>query len=211
MKNWFKRFASGWVWAALALLLGAPLPLPAAGGEPGSPDPKILKQIEAILSQRFSRDPGELLRHLERLSLADPVAMPVNDRFLLRFVTGEWGKVYEELMQMPPELARRIYDKMLGDLADSRKPNARLEDILGLADAVPGELSADHLRRIGQLLSATVPATETYWLADRLRRGTGQLGGADPAKRLNAARVLIAGNFKELARSYLPSLAEIDQ
>lgn len=211
MKNLFERLASAWAGAGLALIVGMSWELSAAGSEPAATDAKVLKQTEAIFSQRFSRDPGELLRHLERLSIADPATMPVNDRFLLRFVTGEWGKLREELAQMPPELARRIYDKMLADLADSRKPNARLEDILGMADAVPGELSADNLRRIGQLWSATVPATETYWLADRLRRGTGQLGGADPAKRLNAARALIAGNFKELARSYVPPVAEIDQ
>jgi hypothetical protein len=59
------------------------------------------------------------------------------------------------------------------------------------------------VRRIGQLLSIVVPK-ESFWLADRFQKGTGQFGGSDPAKRLLAARVLIAGNFRDLAREFLP-------
>lgn len=166
--------------------------------------------MEALRSQRFSREPSDLLRHLERVGTTDPATLAVSDRFMFRFATGDWPGVRGELHQMPPELARQLYDKMLSDLATNRKPNIRLEDILGLADAVPDHLSAENLRKLGQILSAAVPVTESYWLEDRLRRGTGQLGGSDPVKRLNAARALIAGNFNDLARSYMPSAADVE-
>jgi len=192
---------------ALALFTSAHAQEPVA---PPAPDPKIIKETEAILSQKFSRDPNDLLRSLERVGTADPAALTITDRFLLRFVTGDWPQVRAELTQMPPELARKIYDKMLADLTEKQRPNVRLEDVLGLADAVPVELTSENLRKLGQLTSLAVPVTESYWLVDRLRKGTAKLGGTDPAKRLAAARILIYANFKDLAREYLPSAADID-
>ncbi|MGV3663110.1 MAG: hypothetical protein ACO1TE_23190 [Prosthecobacter sp.] len=184
----------------------APTPAP-----PPPPDPKVIKETEAILKEKFSRDPNDLLRHLERAGTADPATLPVNERFQFRFVTSDWARVREELALMPPDLARKIYDKMLADLTERQRPNIRLEDILGLADSAPGELTGDNLRRLGQLTSIAVPVAESYWLVDRLKKGTARLGGTDPAKRLAAARLLIYGNFKDLARTYLPAPAEMDQ
>ena len=171
----------------------------------------MLKQLEAILTQKFTRDPSELLRNLEHVGTSDPGTLPANERFLLRFVTGDWGKIREELTQMPPELARKIYDKLLADLTEKQKPNVRLEDVLGLADAVPGEFTNDNVRKLGQLLGVAVPLSESFWLVDRLQKGTGKLGGSDPAKRLLAARVLIAGGFKDLARTYLPPTVQLEK
>ena len=188
----------------------APAP-PAAPALPPPPDPKILKETEAILKDHFSRDPNELLRHLERVGTTDPATLPVNERFQFRFVTSDWPKLREELALMPPDLARKVYDKMLADLTEKQRPNVRLEDVLGLADSAPGELTGDNLRRLGQLTSIAVPVAESYWLVDRLKKGTRTLGGTDPAKRLAAARLLIYANFKDLARTYLPSPAEMDQ
>lgn len=170
-----------------------------------------MKQYEAILNQKFTRDPSELLRHLERVGTSDPATLPANERFNFRFVTSDWAKIREELAQMPPDLARKIYDRMLADLIERQKPNMRLEDVLGLADAVPGEFTNDNVRKLGQMLGLVVPLTEPYWLTDRLQKGTAKLGGSDPAKRLLAARMLIAGGFKELARTYLPPVAQLEQ
>lgn len=186
-------------------------PPPAVPSPPPAPDPVVVKQLESILTQKFTRDPSELLRHLERVGTSDPNTLPANERFLLRFVTGDWGKIREEVAQMPPELARKIYDKLLADLTEKQKPNIRLEDVLGLADAVPGEFTSDNLRKLGQLLGVAVPVSESFWLVDRLQKGTDKLGGSDPAKRLLAARVLIAGGFKDLARTYLPPMEQLEQ
>jgi hypothetical protein len=177
----------------------------------GPPDPKVLKQLEQIANHRFSRDPADILQNLERTGALDPSTLNPQDRFMFYFRRGDWSKVGEELAQMPPEPARKIYAKMLGDLTDGRKPNVRLEDVLGLAEAVPGDFTNENLRKLGQLMALAVPATETYWLAERLQKGTSKLGGTDPAKRLLAGRILLAGGFKELARSYLPPLEQVEQ
>jgi hypothetical protein len=122
------------------------------------------------LTQKFSRDPADIFRSLERPRPAE--SLTATERFFADFRTGDWGKIREQLAGMPPELARKIYDKMLADLTEKAKPNVRLDDVLGLADAVPGEFAGDELRRLGQLLGLAVPPTETYWLSDRLRKGT---------------------------------------
>lgn len=199
----------------LTIIVSAQQPVaslsPAEPAQPAAPDPKLLKELESLLNQKFSREPSELLRHLERIGTADPATLTANERFILRITTGDWVKVREELGQMPPDLARKIYDKILADLTERQKPNMRLEDVLGLADAVPGDFTSDNLRKLGQMLGIAVPLTESYWLVERLQKGTEKLGGNDPAKRLLAARVLIAGGFKDLARTYLPPLEQLEQ
>ena len=202
--------------AALALVLlttaQAQLPVAPVPAQPSGPDPKLIKEFESILQQKFTRDPNELLRHLERVGTNDPATLTANDRFQLRFITGDWAKLGEELKAMPQDLAVKIYNKMLADLTENRKPVVRLDDIIALSDASPTELNNDNIRRLGQLLGVAVPMSESFWLVDRLQKGTAKFGGADPAKRLLAARVLIAGNFRDLARTYLPAndkIAEI--
>ena len=191
---------------AFAIVASAQAQQPAP---PPGPDPKLLKEYKSILQQKFTRDPNELLRHLERVGTSDPATLSANERFQLRFVTGDWAKLGEELKAMPQDLAVKIYAKMLADLTENRKPVMRLDDIIALSDASPAELSNDNVRRIGQLLGVTVPMSEIFWIVDRFQKGTGKFGGNDPAKRLLAARVLIAGNFRDLARSYLPASEKI--
>ena len=197
--------------AAPAPAAPAPPAPPAPPTPPAPPDPKLLRQLESILNQKFSRDPSDVFHGLERTGTADIASLNQPERFIAYFRTADWEKIRTELAQMPPELARKIYDKILADLTEKQKPNARLDDVLGLADAVPGEFTADELRKLGQLLGLTIPANESYWLADRLKKGTDKLGGTDPAKRLLAGRVLVAGGFKELARIYLPPLDQMEQ
>ena len=194
------------VFASLATALAQQPVVPVA-----EPDPKLIKEYEAILNLKFSRDPNELLRTLERVGAVDPSVLPANDRFLLRFVTGDWKELRAELAAMPADLAGKVYQKMLNDLTENRKPVVRLEDLVGLADAAPAEFTSDNLRKLGQILGIAVPVAESFWLVDRLQKGTDKLGGTDPAKRLLAARVLIAGGFKDLARTYLPPTDQLEQ
>ncbi|MGY8644227.1 MAG: hypothetical protein ACKVJU_24425 [Verrucomicrobiales bacterium] len=197
---------------AFVVALAATSPAQQPPADATGPSPELLKEYEAILKQKFYRDANELLRNLERVGAAEPAELSANDRFLLHFVTGDWAGVRKELGDMPDDLAVKIYDKMLGDLTSNRKPVIQLEDVMGIADAAPAAFTSDNVRRLGQLLGIAVPVSESYWLVDRLQKGTDKLGGKDPEKRLLAARILIAGGFKDLARSYLPpneKIAEI--
>jgi len=186
---------------------------PAAPPAPAAFEPKVLKQYEAILSQKFSRDPSDIYHALGRSGATVSPTQTPTERFFALFRAGDWVKIREELAQpqMPAELARKIYDKMLTDLTEKQKPGVQLDDVLGLADAVPGEFTGEELRRLGQLLGLTVAVNESYWLSDRLKKGTARLGGSDAGKRLLAGRVLLAGGFKDLARTYLPPLEQVSQ
>ena len=195
---------------AFVIATTAPAAAQAPANETG-PSPQLLKEYEAILKQRFYRDASELLRNLERVGAADPAELPANERFIFYFVTGDWSGVRKELSTMPEDLAVKIYDKMLVDLTSNRKPVIQLEDVMGIVDAAPAALTSDNVRKLGQLLGIAVPVSESYWLADRLQKGSNKLGGKEPEKRLLAARILISGGFKDLARTYLPPNEKIDE
>ncbi len=170
-----------------------------------------IQEIESLAAQKYSREPGDLLNHLQRIGTTDPATLSLPDRFNLRFLTGDWKALRDELAGMPPELSKKVYDKMLADLTGTQKPNMQIDDVLGIADAVPGEFTGDQLRRLGQLVNVAVPARESYWLVDRLDKGTGRLGGSDAIKRLTAGRLLMFTNLKDLARVYLPSREEVEK
>ncbi len=202
----------------LTVLCGACLCVAAGAQEapsnPSAPaaaalDPKLLKQFEALSVHKFSREATDVFQSLERWGAGDQARLPLLERFMVYYRGCDWPAVGGELAALPEELARRTFDKILADLTEKQKTYLRLEDVLGLADASPVALNAEELRRLGQVLSLSVPANETYWIVERLEKGTKTLGGADPAKRLLAGRMLLGGNFKDLARRFLPSAEEM--
>jgi hypothetical protein len=185
----------------------APTP-PATPEPPAPPDPKLIKALDQLLNFKFTREPNDLFKTLELSGKADLSTLPVNDRVIALFRLGDWAKIGAELKAMPGEYGRKVYDKMLADLTESKKVNVRLDDAMAIIDLAPGDFTNDEVHRLGQLLGLTVPVNESYWLADRLAKGTERVGGKDPARRLLAGRMLLAGGFKDLARTYLPTLEE---
>jgi hypothetical protein len=173
-------------------------------------DAKTQQQYERLLRYRFSRDLAEVFAAMEKSARPDARAS-ADARFLSAFRLGDWAQVRAELASLPPELGRGIYDKILSDLAERPKSGVRIEDVFALADAVPGALSDLELRRLGQMLGQVVSPNEGFWVAERLARGTEQLGGKDPARRLAAGRMLLAGGFRDLAKAYLPDGADLDK
>jgi len=173
-------------------------------------DAKTQQQYERLLRHRYSRELSEVFAAMEKSARPDARA-GADVRFLSAFRLGDWAQVRAELAALPPELGRGIYDKILSDLAERPKNGVRLEDLFALADAGPGELTDLELRKIGQILGQIVAPNESFWVSERLTRGTEKLGGKDPARRLAAGRVLLAGGFRDLARQYLPAGADLDQ
>jgi hypothetical protein len=189
-----------------ALVLAATLPAQQAAPL----DAKTQQQYERLLRHRYTRDLTEIFAAMEKSAKPDARAT-ADARFLFAFRLGDWAQVRAELAALPPELGRGIYDKILTDLAERPKNGVRIEDVFALADAAPGELSDLELRKIGQMLGQVVSPNESFWIADRLSRGTEKLGGKDPARRLAAGRVLLAGGFRDLAKTYLPDGADLDK
>jgi hypothetical protein len=188
-----------------ALVLAATLP-----AQQAVLDAKTQQQYERLLRHRYSRDLSEVFAAMEKSAKPDARAT-ADTRFLSAFRLGDWAQVRAELAALPPELGRGIYDKILSDLAERPKSGVRIEDVFALADAAPGDLSDLELRKIGQMLGQVVAPNESFWIAERLARGTERLGGKDPARRLAAGRVLLAGGFRDLAKAYLPDGADLDK
>jgi hypothetical protein len=189
-----------------ALVLAATLP-----AQQGAPlDAKTQQQYERLLRHRYTRDLTEVFAAMEKSAKVDARAT-ADTRFLSAFRLGDWAQVRAELASLPPELGRGIYDKILTDLAERPKNGVRIEDVFALADAAPGELTDLELRKIGQMLGQVVSPNESFWIAERMSRGTEKLGGKDPARRLAAGRVLLAGGFRDLAKAYLPDGVELDK
>lgn len=191
-----------WVALVLATTLSAQQPAPL--------DAKTQQQYERLLRHRFSRDLSEVYAAMEKSAKLD-ARSNADTRFLSAFRLGDWPQVRAQLAALPPDLARGIYEKILADLAERPKNGVRLDDVFALADAAPGPLTDLDLRKLGQMLGQVVAPSEGFWVADRLTRGTERLGGQDPARRLAAGRLLLAGGFRDLARQYLPAGADLEQ
>jgi len=82
-------------------------------------------------------------------------------------------------------------------------------DVLALADICPGDLDQPVLDKLALLLRSALERGERpEAMLDALDTGTLRLGGADPAKRLLAARLLLAAGQTVPMGRFLPSLEE---
>lgn len=106
---------------------------------------------------------------------------------------------------MPVEAIQMIPPGMPPNLLPG--PVLLVEDVLSLADLCPGEFTDDVVQPLGQLLSRALGRGNYIEpLLERLERGTRRLGGADPAAREQAVRLLVAANRLADAGRFLPQL-----
>ena len=143
-----------------------------APSPPQSPDDKRLQEI---LKLQFDRRPAAILKALAKK--AEGAAALTNDmqRFEVDVAAGDWKAVNEFLAKLPEKQVPQVYKYLLQSLQkippvtqpqptpDSTQPppaqsNQPIEpvllpdDILGLADARPGELQDAELMELGRLL-----------------------------------------------------------
>jgi len=198
----------------MRLLIGL-LIVVATGGVFGQDDPKTPEQEAAALvkeharlkSERYYRQSSILYDKVLRYAQLDPETLRPADRFNKAFYEGDWKEIHATLDRLPDDFAGEVYNKMLSDMSGRYVPVLTLDDFLGLADACPGELNADRIRKLGLLLRAAVAPEQAHWLNQALDKGTRRLGRNGP-KRLVTGRILMHAAFDDLARAYLPSLVE---
>ncbi len=174
-------------------------------------DEKEVKAVYGRLSSgRFYRHASYVFDNVLRFSQMEADEISPHDQFMRAFYEGRWDEIRKTLSELPDSLADSIYNKMLSDMSGRYVPVLSLDDFVGLADASPSELNADRVRRLGLLLRAAVAPEQEVWLKKVLSRGTRYLGSSGP-KRTITGRVLMHGDFDDLAREYLPSAAEASQ
>lgn len=171
---------------------------------------ELRKQYSRLTRERYYRNAAAVYSQVQKYAQIEPDKLEPADRFLRAFYDGDWEEIRQTLDRLPDDLAGEVYNRILGDLAGRSAPLLTLDDFLGLADACPGELDADRVRKLGLLLRVAVPAEQEIWLQQALQKGTRQLGGSGP-RRAITGRILMHAGFDALARTYLPSVAEAEQ
>ncbi|WP_425615264.1 hypothetical protein NA78x_005173 [Anatilimnocola sp. NA78] len=126
-----------------------------------------------------------------------------------RILTGDWAEIKEFLAKLPKETAPGVYDGLLTMLMQDATGMVLPQEILRLSEAAPGELSERNLAQLGQLVRRSLQQAEKPTnLLTALNAGTDQLGGTDAARRVAAAKLLLAAGLVEEATPFLPSLRE---
>lgn len=171
---------------------------------------ELRKQYSRLVRDRYYRHAAAVYSQVQQFAQIAPDKLEPADLFFRAFYQGDWEEIRKTLERLPDDFAGEVYNRMLGDLAGRTAPLLTLDDFLGLADACPGELDTDRIRKLGLLLRVAVPAEQEIWLKQALQKGTRQLGGDGP-KRANTGRILMHAGFDVLARTYLPSVAEAAQ
>lgn len=168
---------------------------------------ELIKQYSRLQSERYYRHPAAVYDKVQRFAQMEPDELSPPDRFIQAFFQGEWDEVRETLNMLPEGFANEVYNRILGDLSGRNVPLLTMDDFLGLSDACPGELDTDRIRKLGLLVRVAVAPEEEIWLKQALEKGTRHFGRNGP-KRMNTGRVLMYGEFDDLARAYLPDVAE---
>ncbi len=194
------------------------------------PQARVDQQEAAALVQKFTflqhlqRSPALVLRNkaLQAAASAKPEkpAKPEAEKnpdavlakqFSDDFVAGDWKRIRAHLKGLPKDAGSKVYGFLLMQLA-SGKNLVLPDDVLDLADAAPADFDSLQLAMLGRMLQQSqarlgIPLA----MLQRLREGTERLGGKDPARRLAAARLLVAADMIDEARTYLPPMAEVLQ
>jgi len=190
-----------------AFLMIALLAASAAAGEAPNDEAKRLKDYAPLRQTRFYRTGATMLDQAVRFARIEEGRITPSDRFLRAFYEGRWDEVRTTLAALPADMPDAVYDKMLDDLTGQQVPVMTLDDFLGLADACPTAFDAARIRKLGLLLRAAVPKEQAVWLKRALEKGMLRLGGAEE-QRLATGRILLQADFGDLARQYLPNIAE---
>jgi hypothetical protein len=170
----------------------------------------LRQQYSRLNRERYYRNAAALYSQVQQFAQTAPDKLEPADLFFRAFYQGDWDEVRQTLERLPDDFANEVYNRMLGDLAGRSAPLLTLDDFLGLADACPGELDTDRIRKLGLLLRVAVPVEQEIWLKQALDKGTRQLG-RDGSKPPATGRILMHAGFDDLARTYLPSAAEAAQ
>ena len=172
------------------------------------PDPaELAKQYSRLRSHRFYRNASYVYDAAIRYSQMDESRITPMDQFLRAFYEGRWDEIRKTLERLPEPLGANVYNKMLADLTGRYVPTLTLDDFLGLADACPGEMTGEQVRKLGLVLRVAVTKDQELWLKRALEQGTRRLG-SDGERRLVTGRILLNADFDELARRHLPTLDE---
>jgi hypothetical protein len=182
----------------------------AAEPDEGPSPAELARDYQRLKQARYYRHGSSVYENVLRFAQMDESRTSLADRFTRAYYESRWDDVREMLEKMPDDTSGPLYDRIIEDLTGRNIPVISLDDVIGLADACPGEWRTSRVRGLGQLMRVAVPREQEIWLRKAIDKGSRRLG-RDDDKRLATGRILLHANFAELARELLPGPVEASQ
>lgn len=191
--------------------LGGTAAMPNAAGDAALPGQgPLVKAIEAL---NFQRTPKAVLSARSELGFRD--ARPADDAPVadlakwvhLTVLAGDWEDFGAFLAARPADEATPIYAHVLRS-TNNGDPMLLPEEVLTIADIVPGEPQDWQLEVLAQLLKGAGSKYGTETMVAALRKGTRHYGMADDATRERTWKLLVNAGLVVEAHEYLPSLEQ---
>ena len=170
--------------------------------------------VRAMRSFKFVRRPEDVLKARSEIGL-EPQPLPAPDAsdqdivkwFHRHAMAAEWAAVKALLVMRGGSEAEGMYAAMIQGTNHSDSELIP-EDVLGLSESAPGELTDWQVDSLAGLLKSSAKKTSTRPLIERFRKGTTWFGSDDDAQKARTARLLLKADLPIEAYEFMPSLDE---
>ena len=157
-----------------------------------------------LLKARYSRTADEAFQAVVELAAGINEEATDVERMQLFVKAGAWDKVAELLREYDPDVAHRIYMRIVYELIGGNPKAVMLPlDVVRLADAAPVAIDKSQAGPLGRMLFVALQGTESRAeLMVILKKGTPRLGGTDPETRRAAASLLASAELWAEAKEF---------
>ncbi|MEO1527218.1 MAG: hypothetical protein AAFX06_17395 [Planctomycetota bacterium] len=180
----------------------------------GSQPARRRQLLRAMRAVKFVRRPEDVLRARSEIGL-EPQSLPPPDAsdqeivkwFHRHVMAAEWAAVKALLVMRAGPEAESMYAAMIQGTNHSESELIP-EDVLGLSESAPGELTDWQVDSLAGLLKSAAKKTRTEPLIALFREGTTWFGNKDEDQRARTARLLLKADLPIQAYEFMPSLDE---
>lgn len=170
--------------------------------------------VRAMRTVKFVRRPEDVLKARSEIGM-EPQPLPPPDAsdqdivnwFHRHVMAAEWAAVKALLVMRAGTEAEGMYAAMIQGTNHSESELIP-EDVLGLSEAAPGELTGWQVDSLAGLLKSAAMKTSTAPLIACFREGTTSFGNQDDRRRDNTSRLLLKAGLPIEAYEYMPSLED---
>ena len=160
----------------------------------------FIRRPEAVLDAR-----GQIGLVTESLPAVDATDQEIIQWFHRHAMAAEWDAVKAVLVLRAGREAEGLYAALIQG-TNHAESELIPEDVLGLAEAAPTQLTDWQVDALAGLLKKAATKTSTQPLIDQFRRGTTWFGTADDPQRDRTVRLLLAADLPIEAYEFMPSL-----
>ncbi|MEO1616578.1 MAG: hypothetical protein AAFV88_12050 [Planctomycetota bacterium] len=181
----------------------------------GNKQPARRRQlVRAMRTVKFIRRPEDVLRARSDIGL-EPQTLPAPDAsdqeivkwFHRHVMAAEWSAVKALLVMRAGPEAEGMYAAMIQGTNHSESELIP-EDVLGLSESAPGELTDWQVDSLAGLLKSAAKKTSTGPLIARFREGTTWFGNNEDAQQARTSRLLLKAGLPIEAYEFMPSLED---